>query len=141
MLLFTGLVARFVFNAHITNVLLRTNSSFGHAALIGFAVAVLFPIAIVLSLVSVLGGVLGMLMLFGYLLAIGVALALSGMFLGGFVSKYVTGAASYSPLWISLGTALFYALTFLPVVGHILVLVIILMVLGGFSARVYEHYR
>jgi cytoskeletal protein CcmA (bactofilin family) len=141
MLLFAGLVGRFVFNAHITQVLERTNSSFGHAALTGFAVVILVPVAILLLLVSILGIIPGLLLLFWYLLSVGVACALSGMFLGGFLSKYVTSTASYSPLWITLGTTLFYALTFLPVVGHILTLVVVLMVLGGFATRAYEHYR
>ncbi|MFM2374472.1 MAG: hypothetical protein RLZZ234_467 [Candidatus Parcubacteria bacterium] len=140
-LLFTGLVIRFVFGTHITTFLERVTTSFGHAALIGFATGVLVPVAIVLSCVSVLGILLGVMLLCAYIGALVGAAALSGVFLGGFVSKYATGTASYGPLWVVLGTALFYALSFVPVVGHILVLVIVLMVFGGCATRLYERYR
>jgi hypothetical protein len=140
-LLFTGLVVRFIFGAHVTRILERTNSSFGHAALIGFAVGALTPLAIVLSFVSVLGVILGVALLCAYVLGIVLACALSGVFVGGFVSKYATGTASYSPLWIALGTALFYALTFMPILGHIIALIIVMMVLGAYTARIYEYYR
>lgn len=140
-MLFTGLVVRFVFGTSVTTFMNGVWCSFGHAALIGFAGLVLIPIAALLALVSVLGAVIGITIIFAYVTLLIVSWSLSGLFLGGLLSRYATGTASYGPLWIILGTLTLYATTFIPGFGHILALVVMLMVLGGFLRLLYARYR
>lgn len=140
-LLFTGLVVRFVLGNRVTSFMDNVGVSFGHAALIGFAGLVLIPVAVLLALVSVLGAVIGAAFLFVYLALLVVSWGLSGMFLGGLLSRYATGTASYSVLWITLGTVALYATTFIPGFGHIFALVVSLMVMGGFLRAMYARYR
>ncbi len=140
-LLFTGLVVRFVLGNRITGFMDQVGVSFGHAALIGFAGLVLIPLAALLALVSVLGAVVGASLLFAYLTLLIISWGLSGMFLGGLLSRYALGTASYSALWITLGTVTLYASTFIPGFGHIFALVVTLMVMGGFLRAVYARYR
>ncbi len=140
-MLFTGLVVRFVFGARVTTFMNHVGGSFGHAALIGFSGFVLIPLAALLALASVLGAVIGIAVVLAYLTLLTVSWSLSGLFLGGLLSRYATGTASYGPLWIILGTLTIYATTFIPGFGHILALVVMLMVLGGFLRLIYAAYR
>lgn len=140
-LLFTGLVTRFVLGNRVTGFMDQVGASFGHAALIGFAGLVLIPVAVLLALVSVLGAVIGGALLFAYVTLLLCSWGLSGMFLGGLISRYALGTASYSALWISLGTVSLYATTFIPGFGHIFALVVSLMVMGGFMRALYARYR
>jgi cytoskeletal protein CcmA (bactofilin family) len=140
-MLFTGLVVRFVFGTRITTFMNQVGVSFGHAALIGFAGLVLIPVAALLALASVLGIVIGATIIFAYITLLIVSWSLSGLFLGGLLSRYATGTASYGPLWIILGTLTIYATTFIPGFGNILALVVMLMVLGGFLRLLYARYR
>jgi hypothetical protein len=89
----------------------------------------------------VLGAVVGAAALCAYLFLLIASWGLSGMFLGGLLSRYATGAASYNPLWITLGTVTIYATTFVPGFGHIFALVVTLMVMGGFLRALYARYR
>jgi hypothetical protein len=140
-MLFSGFVMRFLFGARQSAFLTQTVHSFGPAALIGFAAFMLLPIAIILAFVSVLGMVFGFALLFAYLLIGVLSWALAGVFLGGLISRYATGSASYSVMWISIGTAVLYALAFVPIIGALGAFVIALMVFGGFVMRLYELYR
>lgn len=140
-MLFSGFVMRFMFGARLSAFLSKTTSVFGPALLFGFASVFLIPIAIVLSFVSVLGIGIGVALLAGYLLLASFSFMLAGVFLGGVLSRYGMGAASYGVFWITLGTAVLYALTFVPVIGTLSATVITLMVFGGCMMRLYELYR
>lgn len=141
LLLFAGLVARFMLPVWLVQFFTRVNTSFGFAAFAGFAGLILIPIAVALTFVSVLGIFVGISLLFFYLFLLSVSIALSGMFLGGFISKYATGSASYSILWIFLGTTILYLLTFVPFVGGLITTLAVLTVFGGLLIRMYERYR
>ncbi len=140
-LLFTGLVARFVLVGWLTQFFSRLHTTFGYAAFAGFAGLVLTPVIIILTFVSVLGAFIGAMLLFFFLFLLALSWGLAGVFLGGLISRYATGKASYSILWITLGTILLYALTFIPYIGDVLGLLVVLVVFGGFIIRMYERYR
>lgn len=139
--LFSGLVMRFMFGARLSAFLGRTTATFGPALLFGFASFILVPIAIVLAFVSVLGIGIGATLLFGYFLVISFSFMLSGAFLGGVISRFVQGTPTYGVLWITLGTAVLYMLTFIPMVGLPAAALVTLIVCGGCVMRLYEYYR
>lgn len=140
-MLFSSLVARFLYGTWLSSFFVRINDSFGSSALIGFSGFILLPIAIILTLASVLGSVIGLALLCLYFFLLSVSWGVSGMFLGGLISRYATGTASYSVWWIVLGTLILYAVTFIPHLGMLAALIVTLMVFGGFILRIYEHYK
>ncbi len=137
-LLFSGFAARFVFGAHLATLLTRTQNSFGMSALVGFAAFILAPVALALAFASMVGAAIGLVLLLAYLFAVIVAILLSGVFVGGAISHYATGATSYSIFWMTIGTLVLYALSMLPYIGLLATLLIILMVLGGMIIKLYE---
>lgn len=140
-LLFTGFVYRFLLGTRVAALLARSVAMPGHSALLGLATLVLAPVVIGLAFVSVLGILLGSALLFAYFAALALAFSFSGIVLGAFISRIATGQASYNILWITIGTAVLYALTFVPYVGLMAPLAVTLIVLGSFTSRGYEFYR
>ena len=140
-MLFSGLVLRFVFANRLAELLGRTVTTFGMSALVGFSGLILLPIAIILMCVSVLGGVLGGALLCMYLLLLALSWSLAGTLLGGLISHYALGRMSFSAWWIILGTVTLYAITFIPYIGTFAAAFIVLMVFGGFLTRLYGSYK
>lgn len=140
-LLFTGFVARFLCAPWLTVFFSRLEVTYGHALLAGFAALILVPVAVLLLFVSVLGMILGgaLLSLYGALLLTAVGIA--GVFLGGIIAKVVTGKVSYRVLWILVGTGVFYTLQFIPYIGGLCALALVLTVFGGFVIHAYKQLR
>lgn len=110
----------------------------------GLGVATLFagPIAATLLLFTVLGFVLG-LALFGMFLTLySLAIALSGVVLGAFLSKYVRGKLEVTLTTVVTGTVLVHValnvLSIIPLLGVLVVGCIFLITLGGLTRSVYH---
>jgi len=140
-LLFTGFVARFLCAQWLTMFFARLQASNGHAMLAGFAGLVLVPIAVLLLFVSVLGMLLGGVMLVFYIGLILLAIGSAGVFLGGVIARVVTGKVSYRVLWVLVGTGVFYTLQFIPYIGRLCALALVLTVFGGFLMHLYRLVR
>ena len=140
-LLFTGFVARFLCAQWLTVFFARLQTAYGHAMLAGFAALIRVPIAVLLLFVSVLGALLGGAMLAFYIGLILLAIGIAGVFLGGVIAHVVTGKVSYSVLWVLVGTGVFYTLQFIPYIGGLCVLALVLTVFGGFVMHLYRLVR
>ena len=140
-LLFTGFVARFLCAEWLTTFFARLQTSNGHAMLVGFAALILVPIAVLLLFVSVLGMLLGGALLAFYIGLIVLAVGIAGVFFGGVIARVVTGKVSYSVLWVLVGTGVFYTLQFIPYIGTLCALALVLTVFGGFVMHIYRLVR
>jgi len=127
------LFRRFLFkvSTQINNHLLRTIS-------IGFGIFFLTPIAAVILLVSTLGGLLGVILIFGYLALIFMSIVLSGTMAGAYVLKQTNNPAQIGLLLVLLGTAGYYLLLYIPIIGLMLLIIIMLATLGGLATHLYR---
>ncbi len=110
----------------------------------GLGVAALFagPIAATLLLFTVLGFILG-LALFGMFLTLySLAIALSGVVVGAFVSKYLRGRLEVTLTTVVGGTVLVHLLlgilSIIPLLSVLTVAAIFLVTLGGLTRSVYH---
>lgn len=140
-LLFTGFVARFLFATWLTLFFTRLETTYGHALLAGFAALILAPIGILLLFISKLGILLGGITLALYSALILGAIGIAGVFLGGVIAHVVTGKTSYKVLWMCVGIGVFYALQFIPYIGGLAALALVLTVFGGFVLQLYRQLR
>ena len=140
-LLFTGFVARFLCAAWLAVFFARLQTAYGHALLAGFAALILVPVAVFLLFVSVLGALLGGSLFALYAALLLAAMGIAGVFLGGIIARVVTGKVSYSVLWVLVGTGVFYTLQFIPYIGGLAALALVLTVFGGFVIHAYRQLR
>lgn len=106
----------------------------------GFAIMILSPIVAVVLILSILGAPLGGV----FLLVMGVAFFAGGVYATGFIGREVCmalklgspGSAGY--LGYSIGIVLIVVLSFLPVIGYLITLLVIMMGLGGLALAIYS---
>jgi len=76
-----------------------------------------------------------------YIGLIVLAVGIAGVFFGGVIARVVTGKVSYSVLWVLVGTGVFYTLQFIPYIGTLCALALVLTVFGGFVMHIYRLVR
>lgn len=137
-LLFTTLVYLLLFKEWMGQLMGHFSRSVGIHGIVGFAFFFAAPVVIILLLVSVLGIPLGLALLFGYMLLLVVSWSLSGIFLGALLSKLIRKEISTNVLWSIIGVLVVQVLSFIPVIGPLLVFALVLIIMGGLLAVVYR---
>jgi hypothetical protein len=145
-LVFSGLVLRYLFSNTIEMLLTRSNRSWLLSLLIGFAVLFVTPLIVAMLSLTLIGAFLGAFLFFVYGAATTMAIILSGPCVGGFLSYYSKGVHRYSAGWILLGTvvtflSVYVALLLEPLLGILIGVVIVCLVLGACTLRMYEQLK
>ena len=108
--------------------------------LMGFALVVCVPIAAVFTFMTIVGAPLGVLALILYAFFLLLSVPMAGIVLGAWMLKLLkkTGAVEINWQRTVLGVLLYTALGFIPVIGWVLKLALILSSLGAFSHYWYR---
>tara|TARA_B100002051_G_scaffold276831_1_gene329852 strand:+ start:7775 stop:8908 length:1134 start_codon:yes stop_codon:yes gene_type:complete len=110
--------------------------------LLGFATFILLPIAAILLFVSIVGSMLGFVLLFGYI----VMLFMSGIAMMVVLGKLLQVAFSQNSrvttlLTIIIGFVGYAVLSFLPVIGGVVKLILFILALGGITNLILEKRK
>lgn len=108
------------------------------STILGVAVLILGPIVALLLMFTLLGALVGVMALCVVLLAYVVGYALSGVVFGAYLAKLFTGHLRVSLLWVVVGTVVINALSFVPVFGIALLILLCAMAIGGFFLNIYR---
>ena len=108
----------------------RTLGHFWKKAGIGFIALVVPPVAVVLLFVTLVGVYLGIALILLYLLALLAAGVYMGVFTGALLSHWIRKEAVANWKWAILGTLVVFLIAFIPFVGWIADLLLMLASLG-----------
>jgi cytoskeletal protein CcmA (bactofilin family) len=111
------------------------------STLIGFGFVFLVPISITILILSTLGIVVGLALLTFYFFALSIAFIMTGSLVGTYLATTFTKKPELTVLWIVGGVITIHALMYIPVLGGVLVLWLLLLTLGAFSERSYNFFR
>lgn len=140
-LLFTSLVARFIFGRRIDEFVDHTLSAYGVHGVVGCGLFLAAPLAIVLLFVSVLGFIIGLGFLFSYLAMVVIAAALTPNLIGALLARVLGAKHAHSMWWAAAGTGLLFLFSHVPYIGIAVLSLPVLMIVGGMSSRVYAYLK
>ena len=139
---FSSLVTYLFFPGFMRKVIVNTRTHLLRNTIIGFAVLFLMPIAASILIISILGGLLGGILLMVYFLLLIASIILMGATAGSFIAR--TTANNYGDvpiLFVLLGAFSLIALLFIPIVGPIIFVGLLLMTLGSLTVNIYRFLR
>lgn len=139
---FSSLVTYLFFQGFMRKVIVNTRTHLLRNTIIGFAVLFLMPIAASILIISILGGLLGGILLMIYFLLLIASIILMGATAGSFIAR--TTADNYGDvpiLFVLLGAFSLIALLFIPIVGPIIFVGLLLMTLGSLTVNIYRFLR
>jgi cytoskeletal protein CcmA (bactofilin family) len=139
--LFGSLLALVVFRPQLSRLVGEARVSYGVLGLIGLAVFVSVPFAALVFLVSVLGALIGLALLAVYVLFLIAAWVLAGVILGTLLMQVVQKEEHVTVLTVLLGVTALHLLCFVPFIGPLVVLALLLVALGTLSRGVYTLLR
>lgn len=131
-LFFKGFLQRIVINSR-TNVLKN--------ALIGFGVLFLLPIASTILILSTLGSILGILFLVTYMCLLVVSFITLSVVAGAIIARTSINSGEVSIPFILLGAFSVNALFYVPVLGPIILIGLLLITLGAVSVNLFNYLR
>ncbi|HMO78339.1 MAG TPA: hypothetical protein PKA42_01780 [Candidatus Paceibacterota bacterium] len=140
-ILFAALIWYLLFSRFLFKVSNQINNHFLRTTLIGFGIFFLVPIAAVILLLSTLGSILGIILILAYFALLLMSLVISGTMAGAYALKLANKPVTISLLLILFGTAGYYLLLYVPIIGAILMIIISLATLGGLSTSLYRLMR
>jgi cytoskeletal protein CcmA (bactofilin family) len=122
-------------------VLQETKEGFGRMALRGLVFMLLTPVAVVLLLISFVGIIPGVLLALVYAGILVIAKALSGMFLGAWLTAAYKKRSALQVTWVNAlsGVILIEVFSLIPVIGWIAKVVIVLALFGVLTVRVQQR--
>ncbi len=135
--LFGALVWLLLFKSFITKISLDSKNHGLRRIFIGFGFIFLVPITAVIMLFSTLGSMLGLLLLFSYGAFIIFAWLISGILLGSFVSTYLNRNQAPSVFHIVVGVLILHILIYIPIVGPLILLVLMLLTVGLLAEKFF----
>ncbi|MDO8183934.1 MAG: hypothetical protein Q7T49_03055 [bacterium] len=143
MFIFAGLVIFWLLAEPVEKVI---KTSFHHpwrSLITGFAALVAVPVLAVILLVTVIGLPLAFFIGLVYLVLLLSAKLAAGLVLGAWLDWQVMKRASYKLTWqnVLLGIIVFFALSYVPLVGWLLDLAIIVLVFGAILDLIYRRWR
>lgn len=108
------------------------------STVLGLGVLVLGPIVALLLMFTLLGALVGVMALCVVLLAYVAGYALSGVVFGAYLAKLFTRHLKVSLVWVIIGTVVINGLSFVPVLGIVLIIILCAMAIGGFFLSIYR---
>jgi len=140
-ILFAALIWYLLFSRFLFKISTQINDHLFRTTLIGFGVLFLTPIASVILLISTLGSILGIILIFIYLALIFSAIVISGTMVGAYVLQKTKKRGQIGLPLILFGTAGYYILMYIPIIGLMLMIIITLVSLGGLATHLYRLIR
>ena len=141
--LFAALVWYLFLRRFLTQTVKYSQNNPLRSLLVGFGVFFLLPIAALILMVSTLGLMLGLILFFTYIVLLVSAFVTSGVIAGSYISRLTS--KNYSNdihiMYVVLGVFLVHILLYIPVVGPMVLIAVILTSLGALSTRVYRVIR
>lgn len=109
--------------------------------LIGFGLFFLIPIAVGILIISQLGSLVGLTLVFAYIALLFAAITISGIVAGTYLftivsPKHATGIPS-----VLFGTSIVFLALFIPVIGPVLVIALMLTAMGALATHLYRTIR
>lgn len=140
-ILFAALSAYLLFKAQVQELTNTTKISYGVQGLVGLAVFLSVPFISFVLIASVLGFLVGAFLLVAYVLLVLITLIVSGIVCGTLLLVPLTKSTRVTALSTSVGAIVFGLLHFIPYIGILLTITVLLIVMGGISTRIYRIFR
>jgi len=140
-LLFATLVWYLLFRRLLEKVSWQATTYPLRSMLIGFGLFFLIPIAVGILIASTLGSLLGISLLFIYFAILLVTLTILGVVAGAYLMKLTPNQKVISVPVIMIGTVIAFSLVFVPFVGPIILLALMLITLGSLATHLYRTIR
>jgi len=141
-LLAAALVAVFIFRKFSTAVVEQGVLHLRMNLLRGFVVLIVVPVAVFLLLISVLGSLIGVIGGLVYIIFLLIAKVYAGIILGSWIFRIFAKTKEVEVDWkiAVLGVLLLYIISFLPYIGGIINLFVLLVVFGSISYLWYRQF-
>jgi cytoskeletal protein CcmA (bactofilin family) len=139
--LFAALVWYLLFSRLLERVVTQATVHPLRSMLTGFGLVFLTPIAVSILIMSTLGSLVGLTLLFLYFGVLIMSVTVSGVVAGAYVLKLASSTKGVSVPVVALGTVLTFLLLFVPVVGPIVLIGLILTTIGAFATHLYRTIR
>ncbi|USN87773.1 MAG: hypothetical protein H6779_05245 [Candidatus Nomurabacteria bacterium] len=138
---FAALVLYLFFKSFIQRVVLNSQQHALRNILVGLSVVFAVPMVAMILVFSTLGLLLGIALMFIYLTLLVVSFVLAGIITGSFITRPLTKTGEVSIPFIVLGVFSIHAFVYIPVVGFIVLLAVLLMTVGSVSVQLYRLLR
>jgi cytoskeletal protein CcmA (bactofilin family) len=140
-LLFAALVWYLLFGRLLQRVSTQVVVHPVRSMLIGFGLFFLIPIAVSILVASMLGLLLGLTLVFAYIALLFAAVTISGIVAGTYLftlmtPKHATGIPS-----VLFGTSVFFLLLYIPIIGPVLCIALVLTTMGALATHLYRTIR
>lgn len=140
-LLFAALTIFLTLRKYVVHVMATSLHAPGVSGLVGIGIFMLLPFVGVLLLVSVLGTLIGMMLLALYVFLCVGAVLMSGILCGVYLQKAILKKTELTFGTIVIGVVSLCLVAFVPVVGGLTILGLMLIVLGGAGTVLYQAIR
>lgn len=137
-LLFAALSLFLLFRQAIQRLVVSVDLSFGRSLLVGLGVGILGPITAFLLLLTTLGVLIGIILLALVLLLYFLALAVMVAVIGTFTLRLITKEMQVSVSSILLGGVITTILSFIPLLGPVVLGVVLLVVIGAMVDALFK---
>lgn len=139
--MFASLVWFLLFKPFTARVKEGARLHFTRSLTIGFGLFFLTPISAFILIASTLGSILGFTIIFLYIAGILVSLGLLGIVAGSYLVTLLPKAGELGVVQIVLGVLVVHALMYIPIVGPIILVILLLSTLGSVAERCYLSLR
>ncbi len=139
--LFASLVWFLFFRKLLQKIVLHSSEHLMRNFFIGFGIFFLLPIASLILIASTLGSLLGMFLLFSYALLVLASFITAGVIAGSFIGKLYPGSGDVPIVFIVLGVFASIGLIYIPVIGPVILIGLILLTLGSVATTLYRLLR
>jgi len=109
--------------------------------MIGFGLFFLIPIAVGILIVSQLGSLLGITLVFAYFALLFAAVTISGVVAGTYLFTLVSPKRATGIPSVLFGTSVVFLFLFIPVIGPVLCIALILTTMGALATHLYRTIR
>lgn len=137
-ILFASLSIYLLFGKELAALFAVVSHSYPRSAVVGFCIIILGPIVSILLMATVLGLLIGIISLAATVILIGLGVALSGAVFGMWLGTFMKAKRAASLMWITVGTVTLYLLSFIPIIGPIVLFAFILLAIGGVTIGLYR---
>ena len=139
--LFASLVWFLLFKPFTTRVKEGVRQHFLRSLTIGFGLFFLTPISAFILIASTLGSILGVTIMFLYVAGLLFSIGLSGIVAGSYLVNLLPKARELAVVQIVLGVLVVNALFYIPIIGPVVLVVLLLATLGSLAERCYLSLR
>ena len=137
------MIALYFAGDQVKSIVREASSNFWKEAGRGFVILFIAPVAIIISFITIIGMTLGLIALFVYLALIFIAAVIAVLLFARLALKYVFKKENYELNWwvVILAVSALGLITFIPIVGWLFTLVIVLAALGSSAKYVYKKLK